>query len=351
MNIKKNYKNILIFNPSFLGDTVLTTPLISAVKKLYPQANVSFCVRDNQADLYNGMPVLANVITYDKRRTAKGLSGFINFAKQLKAYNFDLVINVHKSIRSSLLMLQLGADVVGFKQAVLSSLFKHTVNREQTLHEVERNLMLLKPLVDDFSLEQAKKLGGGLACHIDDEIYNRTNFYTSSVTKLQKIVGIAPGSVWATKRYPAKYFAEVATKLTNDGYAIALFGSKEDRESLDEFKQLFTGEYYDYAEKTTLSDLPAFLSNCNALICNDSGALHIAIAGGVPCVAVFGATVKELGFFPYDNRSVVIENTALDCRPCGKHGGKTCPKEHFKCMLDVSPDSVYQATLNVIGGR
>ncbi len=351
MKAINDYKNILIFNPSFLGDTVLTTPLIKAVKKLYPNARISFCVRDRQAELFNGLPFIDNVITYDKRGADKGISGLLNFSNKLKNYNFDLVINVHKSIRSSVLLLRLGADIVGFKQAVLSSLFKHTVSRDMELHEVLRNLMLIKPLVDTFDIDDVIKLAGSLSCYIDDELYNNTKYYYSTVTKQKKVIAIAPGSVWATKRYPAEYYVEVANKLVDMGYDIALFGSKEDRQSLDEFKSLFTGDYYDYAEKTSLSDLPAFLANSSALICNDSGTMHIAVACNVPCVSIFGATTTYLGFAPYDDKSVVVENTSLDCRPCGKHGGKTCPQKHFKCMLDVKPSKVVDAVVTILGDK
>lgn len=132
----------------------------------------------------------------------------------------------------------------------------------------------------------------------------------------------------------------MAEDLYNKGYAVALFGGKDDKESLDEFASLFKYPYFDFAYKTSLKELPAILSAVDLLLSNDSGAMHIAIAAGTPAVAVFGPTVKSLGFFPYDEKSIVVENNDIDCRPCGKHGGNTCPKGHFKCMKDIEPERV-----------
>ena len=163
-------------------------------------------------------------------------------------------------------------------------------------------------------------------------------YYFAASAPEKKIVGIAPGSVWPTKRYPVEYFVKVAEDLYNKGYAIALFGGKDDKDSLDEFANLFKYPNFDFAYKTSLKELPAILSAVDLLLSNDSGAMHIAIAGGTPAVAVFGPTVKSLGFFPYDDKSIVVENNDINCRPCGKHGGHTCPKGHFKCMKDIEPE-------------
>lgn len=349
MKPSKNYNKILIFNPAFLGDTVLTTPLIRLVRKIYPKSEIYFCVRPEHIGLFQGINLINGVIPFDKRKTHKGFRGFFAFRKLLLAYRFDLVINLHRSIRSTVLCSFLGdARVIGFKSAVLSTLFDDKVKRDMFLQEAERNLMIAEAFCDNFSLPEAKKLGGPLTCFIDENLLSKIRHYYARSSNGEKLVGIAPGSVWNTKKYLPEYFAKAAEILNNAGYHIALFGGLEDKNATDAFKNYYKGNFYDFAEKTSLRELPAFLASLDVLLVNDSGAMHIAIAAGVPCVAVFGPTVKSLGFFPYDTKSVVIENCNLECRPCSLHGGDKCPLGHFLCMKAINPETVAEGALKIL---
>ncbi len=350
MTPKNNYKNILIFNPSFIGDSVLTTPLIRAVKNIFKEAKITFCVRPESANLFQNIDIVDNVLIYDKRGKDKGIKGVINFSKIISQNKFDLVINLHKSIRSTALFLfSKHGYIVGFSQAVLSITFNNRIKRDMDKQEVDRNLMILSLLVENFSLEKAKKIGGNLTCFIDDKLSSNVKDFFQSVSSNKKVIGINVGSVWATKRYPAIKFAEVAHILINKGYHIALYGAESDRKSIEEFNKFFKGNYYDFTYKTSLKELASFLQPLSLFITNDSGPLHIAISANVPCVAIFGATVKELGFFPYDNKSIVVEDLTVKCRPCGMHGGNICPKGHFNCMNNINPTKIVEACEKILG--
>lgn len=349
MKADKQYKNILVFNPAYLGDTIITTPLIRALHIIYSEAKISFCVRPEHADLFYNIPFINEVIVFDKRNTQKGFAGLLKFVKIISNYHFDLIIDLHLSLRSTtLLSMVKNSYIVGFSSAVMSYLFNKRVEKKQELCEVERNLMILSALCDDFTLNEAKNIGGSLTAYIDEHLKNHALSFFKTSSPDKKIVGIAPGSVWATKRYPIEYFVETANNLYDKGYAIALFGGKDDNESLDEFASLFKHPYFDFAYKTSLKELPAIMAAVDLLLTNDSGAMHIAIAAGTPTVAIFGPTVKSLGFFPYDEKSIVVENNDINCRPCGKHGGNSCPKGHFKCMKDISPERVLNAALSIL---
>lgn len=349
MNVNNQYKNILVFNPAYLGDTIITTPLIRALHVLYPDAKISFCVRPEHADLFYNISFINEVIIFDKRNTQKGFSGLLKFVKIISNYKFDLIIDLHLSLRSTTLFSMVkNSHIVGFSSAVMSYLFDKRVEKKQELCEVERNLMILSVLCDDFTLDEAKQIGGALTAYIDEHLKNNALSFFNTAASRKKIVGIAPGSVWPTKRYPVEYFVNVANDLYGKGYAIALFGGKDDKESLDDFAASFKHPYFDFAYKTSLKELPAILSAIDLLLTNDSGAMHISIAAGTPTVSIFGPTVKSLGFFPYDDKSIVVENNDVDCRPCGKHGGNTCPKGHFKCMKDINPERVVSAALSIL---
>ena len=349
MKVKNNYKNILVFNPAFLGDAVLATPLIKALDKLLPDAKITLCVRPENADLFIKSDFIDDVIIFDKYYSQKGITGFFNFLKIIQGYNFDLVLNLHLSIRSTILFSFLkNAYVVGFSSAVMSFLFDARIERDWSVHEVERNLKLLIPICDDFTLDEAKALGGKPETYIDLYIKNKASTYFTSVAKGKKLVGIFLGSIWATKRYPAKYFAEVTNTLYEKGYAICLFGGKGDKDSVDIFLENYKYPFFDFVYKTSLYELPAFMACMDLIIVNDTGPMHIAVSAGVTTVTIFGPTAKSLGFVPYDNTSIVVENNNVPCRPCGKHGGKKCPKKHFKCMLELPPSQVINAALSIL---
>lgn len=352
MKVKKNYSNILVFNPAFLGDAVLATPLIKALRFLYPKAKITLCVRPENADLFSKSNFIDDVIIFDKYYTQKGFSGFYKFYNILNSYKFDLVLNLHLSIRSTLILSFLkNAYVVGFTSAVMSFLFNARIKRDWSIHEVERNLNLLKPLCDDYSLEEAKSIGGKPETYIDINIKNKVTEYLTSVLPDKKFVGIFLGSVWPTKRYPAEYFAKVANTLYELGYGICLFGGTGDVESVNVFLSHYKYPFFDFAYKTSLYELPAFMASMDLIIVNDTGPMHIAVSAGVTTVTIFGPTAKSLGFVPYDNESVVVENNNVSCRPCGKHGHKKCPKKHFKCMLELDPQNVIDAALSILNNK
>jgi len=320
---------ILIFNPSFLGDSVLTTPLIKAVKLKHPDAEISFCVRPEYAPLFEGLDEISEVITFDKRKSYSGLSGIFRFAEELKSREFDMVLTPHKSFRTNLTLFLAKIPVrIGFVESAFSTLLTATRSRDMDLHEVQRNMLLYEAAFG----ELPPKLP--LSVYIDEEA--RSEFAALG----KNLVGIAPGSVWATKMWPAENFAAVADWLKDNGYTPVIIGAPDDVPAAEKLMHSSKYEHINMCGKTSLKELPALIANFEFLVTNDSGPMHIAVAAGVRCVAVFGPTVKELGFTPYDENSRVAEVEGLSCRPCGLHGSNKCPRKHFRCMLEIRPEDV-----------
>lgn len=320
---------ILIFNPSFLGDSVLTTPLIQAVKHRHPESKISFCVRPEYVPLFQGLDVIDEIIPFDKRGAYSGISGIFRFAGELKSKSFDIVIAPHKSFRTTWTLYLADIPVrVGFAESSLATLLTATRARDMDLHEVQRNMLLYEAAFD----ELPEKFP--LIINIDKQA--KESF--SSLGK--NLVGIAPGSVWATKMWPAERFAVIADWLKDRGFTPVIIGSPEDAAAAEKLIKSAKNEHINLCGKTSLKELPALISNFRLMVTNDSGPMHIAVAAGVRCVAIFGPTVKNLGFTPYDEVSRVAEVEGLSCRPCGLHGHKKCPKKHFKCMLEVSTEDV-----------
>ncbi|MBI3012912.1 MAG: glycosyltransferase family 9 protein, partial [Elusimicrobia bacterium] len=154
------------------------------------------------------------------------------------------------------------------------------------------------------------------------------------------LIGMNPGSMWKTKRWLPEYFAQVADTLQKErNCQIILFGSDQDKTAVRSVCSFMKSPVINLCGKTDLKTLTSLISRCSLFITNDSGPMHLASAAGVPLVAIFGPTTRELGFFPLGDKSVVVE-LELPCRPCSLHGGDRCPLKHFKCMRDLRPEVV-----------
>ena len=159
------------------------------------------------------------------------------------------------------------------------------------------------------------------------------------------LVGMNPGSVWNTKRWLPERFAELCVRLRADGLIPVLIGGAEDKALGARIAQ--DGGALDLTGKTDLEELKALMGRLSVFVTNDSGPMHLAAAAGVPVVAIFGATTRELGFFPYGPGHRVVE-VDLACRPCGLHGASKCPEGHFLCMRLLTVDQVHGACRDVL---
>lgn len=343
------YNNILIFNPSFLGDSVLTTPLIKAVQYYYPNANIHFCVRPEYVSLFENTRYLTSVIGYDKRGKYRGIGGIFRFVEILRKVDPDLIISPHKSFRSTMVANFTGArKTVGFRQAALRFMYDDVIDRNMGIHEVERNLMLLKPVIDNFDFEHVKKVAGKPDTFLNESIQTEIIQRINDQANGKPLIGIAPASVWPTKMWPETHYAELITTLNNAGYQTVLFAAKNEQHIVNTILHHTEASVINMATDLSLPELVAAIKSMELLVTNDSGPLHIAVSQSTPVVAIFGPTVQSLGFTPYDNVSTIVENIELDCRPCGLHGSKNCPEKHFKCMLDIRPAEVYDAVLKTL---
>lgn len=347
-------RRIAVWNTAFLGDAVLTLPLIRVLHSLWPQAEIDFYVRGGLAPLFSAQPELARVIAHDKRGAQKGPAGFLRMARAARSRRYDLWIDAHLSLRSSVAALLSGSRMrIGYREAALSGLvFRYAVPRRfNELQEVERLLALLNPLRN----AKGKECGAAL----DNALRDPALLWPELILPLPAhaeadrllapfspgpILGLNPGSVWPTKRWTAEGFAHVAARAVKEGANVVLFAAADEMPEaqavLDHMGEAaFSPQLLDLSGKTSLPVLAALISRLQCYLTNDSGPMHLAWAQHVPVTAIFGPTVRALGFFPR-GESTVME-TDLPCRPCGLHGHKSCPQKHFRCMKDIDPESVW----------
>lgn len=329
-------RRVLVIQTAFLGDVVLTTPLFRAVRRLWPDRRLDALVTPQAAALVAEDPHLDRVLTYDK----KGGESFGSVLRTVRAGRYDVVLAPHRSPRTALLCLLSGIRVrVGFADAGLSRAYNRRVVRPRDLHEVDRNLSLLEG-VGARAAPDDRRLHVGYTERERAEV--ATVLEEAGIGPEEPVVALAPGSVWATKRWDPKGFAAVGRGLRERGFRVALLGGPDDREVTATVARGIGTGATDAAGRTGLKALAAWMDRVRLVVTNDSSPLHVAAARGTPTVAVFGATTRGLGFGPFHGRSRVVE-TALECRPCGLHGGERCPEGHFRCMGDIAPEAVLRA--------
>jgi heptosyltransferase-2 len=334
-----NPGKILIIQTAFLGDVILTTPLIKAVARKYPQSKIIFLLIPQTRKLLQNNPHLEEIIVYDKKGKEKGVFGFLKLVKAVKSTEFDLALIPHRSFRSALLAYLAGIPQrIGFDKSSGAFLFTQRTKYVQSQPEVKRNLSLLGK-----DMLSASESLPELLPSEDDFKYLEELFKNWDVKREDKIVGIAPGSAWNTKRWLPERFGQVADNLIEKlGTKIIFIGGKEDEKLCLEISKNMRFKPFIAAGKTSPLQSAALISRCKAILTNDTAPMHIAVAMKIQVVAIFGSTIPEFGFAPTGKNDLVIQKE-IYCRPCGIHGRKKCPEKHFRCIKDITAKEVFEA--------
>lgn len=334
-------EKILLVQTAFIGDVVLTTPLIKAVKKKFSNSKLSVLVIPQTAELLMNNPYVDEVIVYDKRGQEKSLHAFFQLVNKIKQEKFDLALVPHRSYRSSFLVfLSKIPERIGFDKNQANFFLTKKVTYQNNLHEIDRNLSLIQA--------NGLKLEEKLPELFPDKNNFTTveNFLTENEVKLaDPLIAIAPGSTWATKRWLLEGFAKVADWLIQKEKAkVVLIGSKEDEKLANDIGNLMQTKPVVACGKLSLLESAVLLSKCKLLLANDTAPVHMAVAMKTPVVEIYGSTVPAFGFYPYGDGHLIIEKN-LPCRPCGIHGHQKCPLGHFRCMKEISAEEVFNTVV------
>ncbi len=315
----------LLVDTSFLGDVLCAEPLVRATKQQF-DGPLDFLTSVGGAGMLAGHPDLREVMVYDKRGEQRGVGGLLRLAKVLRRKRYARVFCSHRSWRTAMLLRISGIPQrICFDNASGASLYTDRVPYPKQLHEVERNLALI---------------GGGdwqrPRIFPTDAERNRA----AELTPERGFVAVAPGSIWATKRWPQEHYATLVQELVSSGQRVVIIGGPDDRELS---RSMSVDGVLDLCGKTNLRESYAVLERAACLVTNDSSPMHMGVAADIPVVAVYCSTVPAFGFAPRGDRDVVLEVEGLDCRPCGIHGHPTCPEQHFDCGKRTTPQMVLAA--------
>lgn len=333
-------KRILIIQTAFIGDVILTTPLIKNLRKTFPDSFISFLLIPETRNALENNPHLNEILIYDKRKN-RGIGGFLRTVRIIKERQFDLAIIPHRSLRSALLACLSGiAERLGFDKSAGYFLFTSKVVYRTDLHEVDRNLSLLSNFTPDLTDRSPELFPSS-----EDFSYARRLLSDSGIGERDRIACIAPGSVWATKRWLMEGFAEVSDLLLRQtGVKVVFLGSKEDAALCEKIADSMTRRPAILAGKLSVLQSAAAVSLCRVILSNDSAPVHMASAMKVPVVAIFGSTIPQFGFGPYRVDHAIVQKQ-MKCRPCGIHGKRKCPEKHFRCMREIRAEDVLEAIL------
>lgn len=322
----------LVVQTSFIGDTVLTTPLIA---KLADRASVDVVVTPTTAPLLENNSAIDQLIVYDKRGADRGVAAFVRLARQLRRRRYGTAYLAQGSMRSAALVLAAGIrHRVGFQTSAGRRLYTERVPYIENDHHAAR---LLRLAGADGALPRPRLYPGVAEREAVDALLRRAGALDAP------LVALAPGSVWATKRWP--HYADLASEL---GERLVIVGSAADREVAAQIVGAAGGRAIDATGQLSLLASAELIGRSSVLVTNDSAPLHLASAMQTPTVAIFGPTVPEFGFGPLAPRSMVLGLGALACRPCDRHGPQRCPLGHWRCMREITPRQVAAAVQELV---
>ncbi len=333
------FNHIAIVQTAFLGDAALALYLVQEIRALHPTVRISFVCTEQAAELIRCATAVDEVVVFDKRNTDRGFKGMARVARLLRQHKVDCVIALQRSLRTAALVRWSKVKFsVGFKQASASFLYSTRVPWELSKHEVERNHDLLS-IFDD-------TLQSSVPQHVElrtDEIDVVASQLGLRVEDVQSSVVLAPGSVWATKRWTSQGFRDLAQTLRNEGRRVLLIGAESDRALCESIAS--DGVAMSLAGRTTMKQTLSILKSATVVVCNDSAPTHLAALSGTRCVVIYGSTLPAFGFAPRGEKDQVVECKDLSCRPCGLHGRSACPRATLECLTRIDSTMVRQAVM------
>jgi len=316
----------LVIQTAFLGDVILSTPLLSALAEQHGPVDV--VTTPVAAPLLETHPAVRQVFPYDKRQTDRGWQGLKTLANRLREQQYGRAYLPHRSLRTAVLaLLARIPSRIGYAGS-WSFLYTEARTKPRTGHETDRLLALAKGALGVYPPQlrptpEDERVAAGL---IDGDF-----------------VALAPGSIWGSKRWP--YYAELATQLAPKS-AVVVVGGVDDKGLGDKIVEAVrpSGRLaVNACGKLTLRQSAALIGRALLLVTNDSAPLHLATAMGTPVVALFGPTVTEFGFGPLRAGDAALGVDGLRCRPCSPHGPPACPLGHHRCMRDLTVTAVRAA--------
>ena len=325
---------ILVIRFSSIGDLVLTSPVVRCIKQQLPTCELHFLTKSSYASIVNSNPFIDKVHTLNDSTK--------NLIQTLRSEHFDVVIDLHKNLRTSRIKKALGIKSYAFPKLNIEKWLLVNFKRKSMpdLHVVDRYFEAVKAL--NVTNDQQG---------IDFFIPKEEEVNVTEVYGLKNYLAVAVGAQFATKRLPEHKLVEILSQINQP---IVLLGGKEDQTLGENLKtSLVTKTVFNLCGELSLTQSASMVKQSSALLTHDTGLMHIGSAFNVPIISVWGNTVPELGMYAYrpkQNENIHIHQVEnLSCRPCSKIGHQKCPKGHFKCMEEQNSQEIAASVQRYLG--
>lgn len=343
----------------------MSIPLIRRTRSLWPSSYLTLVCRQGIGDFFLKMKLVDKVI-----EVKKGDSNSYQAAKnELNSKPIDLVIAPHTSLRTTYFCMSLRAtEKITFKKKWNFWIFDKRVQWPRALPEALRQLYLLTRYDTDllnkmnsysqnsqsWQKNSDNRLSAvpewasmSLRAELNSTNYNKEwqsiPIEARQMLESKSTIMIFPGSVWATKKWPASGYLQLAKGLVQQGYHILWMGGSGEEALAADLAQRLPGSV-SLAGQTSVLQSCLMMTKCRLVVCNDSASSHMAAASQTPVISIFGPTVLEFGYRPWTSEAYIIEREGLACRPCGKHGSAECPIKTHICMTDLGSEEVLKQT-------
>jgi len=311
----------LLIRFSSIGDIVLTTPIIRAIKTQIKDSEIHYLTKNQFVQLVNANPYIDKVFAFNK--------SINETIRELQKEDYTAIIDLHKNLRSAQVILSLRKKHITYNKLNIEKWISiHLkVNSLPDLHLIDRYFISLSEL-------GIRKDENGL------DYFFQKDFDTKEYNQWthQAFMAWAIGGTYFTKQFPFRKIKEILSKLA---IPCVLLGGKEDRQR-GEFIAEGLPNVWNLCGKTSLDQSAYLLKTAKLVLTNDTGLMHIAAAFNKETIAFWGNTIPEFGMFAYQQTENVknFELKNLSCRPCSKLGHKQCPKRHFRCMEGLENESI-----------
>jgi lipopolysaccharide heptosyltransferase II len=327
---------VLCVRFSSIGDVLLTTPLLRALRRRHPDDELYFVTKRAMAPLVEHNPHLTGVVALEPGERVTDL------ARRLRALKPAHGLDLHGSLRSRALRWLVRARWSGYSKrkfartaliATKLDVYGTHVPVAERYFEAARAFDVIpdgKP--PEFFL--ARDVRERMARWLDEHGLTQSS---------GPLAAIAPGAAHATKRWPLDRWRALADRLRHMGYALVAVGGPDDRALV----AALDAGVVNAAGELSLQETGACLERAAVVVSGDTGVMHMATGVGTPVVSLFGPTVEAFGFFPYRARATVVQRQ-LDCRPCSTMGTARCPLGHHRCLVDIPPEEVAAAVRQLV---
>lgn len=316
-------RKILFIKISAIGDILRAMPGVTAVRRRYPDAHITWMIAEEYVELIKNCPHIDEILPYRKRRNLEDAFGFLRVIRDIKRRKFDLVINLQNTRRFDLIARKSGAKkwtpVVEFERPVsgLKGVFTILGHAD------------VPPEPPEFEMW----------CGLQDREFAKMFLEQNGIREGQKIVGINPGTEWVTRQWMIESYAELSDRIAERaGAAVMIFGSRAERERAERIASMMKSKPVIAAGETTYYQAGCLIDRCDAFVSNDSSLMHFAGLLGKPCVCIFGSTTPELATPPGEGH--IAFHTQIECFPCYKAACRL-EDEPLLCLRSIRVDDVF----------